>query len=182
MQVVVAIVAYRVAMSDSIVDSVLKIAGFATGLVLGLYGLGLLVPRASQRVALAAFAVGAVVTSWAAFRTPLNGYWFTLVGSGTIEEDDVARVAQDRRNIRRDEELALAEPDDDRRAVADGDDLVGVVGRDDDEREQAAELEQGAADGRLEAVVPHLALDQVRDHLRVGLGDEAMAVALPGRA
>ena len=48
MQVAVAIVAYRLAMSESIVDAVLKIAGFATGLVLGLYGLGLIVPRASQ--------------------------------------------------------------------------------------------------------------------------------------
>jgi len=83
-QVAVAIVAYRLAMSASIVDSVLKIAGFATGLVLGLYGLGLLVPRATQRIALAAFAVGTVVTSWAAFATSLNGYWYTLVGSGTI--------------------------------------------------------------------------------------------------
>ena len=83
-QVAVAIVAYRLAMSESIIDSVLKIAGFATGLVLGLYGLGLLVPRATQRVALAAFAVGTVMTTWVAFATPLNGYWYTLVGSGTI--------------------------------------------------------------------------------------------------
>ena len=79
-----AIVAYRISMSNAIVDAVLKIAGFATGLVLGLYGLGILVPRATQPVALAAFAVGAVVTSWTAFATPLNGYWYTLVGSGTI--------------------------------------------------------------------------------------------------
>ncbi len=83
-QVAVAIVAYRLAMNQSIIDSVLSIAGFATGLVLGLYGLGLLVPRATQPTALVAFAVGTVVTSWAAFATQLNGYWYTLVGSGTI--------------------------------------------------------------------------------------------------
>lgn len=83
-QVAVAIGAYRLAISSTIVDAVLSIAGFATGLVLGLYGLGLVVPRASQSVALAAFAVGAVVTTYAAFWTPLNGYWYTLVGSGTI--------------------------------------------------------------------------------------------------
>ena len=35
------------------------------------------------------------------------------------EEDDVARVAEDRRDVRGDEELAVAEADDDRRAVAD---------------------------------------------------------------
>ncbi len=83
-QTAVAIGAYRLAMSDSIVNSVLKIAGFAIGLVLGLYGLGLLVPRATQSMALAAFAVGATVTIYAAFGTALNGYWYTLVGSGTI--------------------------------------------------------------------------------------------------
>jgi SSS family transporter len=83
-QVVVAIYAYRMAMDTSIIDSVLKIAGFATGLVLGLYGLGLIVPKATQSIALAAFAVGTIVTSWAAFATPLNGYWYTLIGSGTI--------------------------------------------------------------------------------------------------
>ncbi len=83
-QVVVAIVAYRLALGTSIIDSVLKIAGFATGLVLGLYGLGLIVPKATQPIALAAFAVGAVVTSCVAFGTSLNGYWYTLVGSGTI--------------------------------------------------------------------------------------------------
>jgi SSS family transporter len=80
----VAIVAYRIAIQEAIVDAVLKIAGFAIGLLLGLYGLGLISPRTSERVALAAFAVGTVVTCWVAFKTPINGYWYTLVGSGTI--------------------------------------------------------------------------------------------------
>ena len=38
--------------------------------------------------------------------------------------------------------------------------------------------QQRAADGVLEAVVLHLALDQVRDDLGVGLGDERVALAL----
>jgi Na+/proline symporter len=80
----VAIGAYWVTMEKAIVDSVLAIAGFAIGLLLGLYGLGLIAPWASQRVALVAFAVGTAVTSYAAFGTSLSGYWYTLVGSGTI--------------------------------------------------------------------------------------------------
>jgi Na+/proline symporter len=83
-QCAVAIVAYQMTMQEAVVDQVLKIAGFAIGLLLGLYGLGLLASRTSQGAALAAFAVGTVVTTWVAFATPINGYWYTLVGSGTI--------------------------------------------------------------------------------------------------
>jgi Na+/proline symporter len=82
----VAIGAYRLSLQEheAIVNAVLKIAGFAIGLLLGLYGLGLMWPKTSERVALVAFVVGACVTSWVAFGTSINGYWYTLVGSGTI--------------------------------------------------------------------------------------------------
>ena len=94
------------------------------------------------------------------------------------EEHDVARVAEDRRDVRRDEELAVAEADHDRRAVADGDDLLRIVGRDQHQREQAAHQQQRPPHGVLEAVVLHLALDEVRDDLGVGLGDELVALLL----
>ena len=94
------------------------------------------------------------------------------------EEHDVAGVAEDRRDVRGDEELAVAEADDDRRAVADGDDLLRIVGRDQHQREQAAHQQQRAAHRVLEAVVLHLALDQVRDDLGVGLGDELVPLLL----
>ena len=93
-------------------------------------------------------------------------------------EDDVARVRENRGDVGRDEELVLAESDDDRRAVANGDDLVGVVGGDEHQREQAAHVEQRAPDGVLEAVTLRLALDQVRDDLGVGLGDERVPLFL----
>jgi SSS family transporter len=82
----VAVGAYAIALEKdrAIVDAVLTIAGFAIGLLLGLYGLGLIVPRASQRVALAAFGIGTAVTCYTAFGTDLNGFWYTLIGSGTI--------------------------------------------------------------------------------------------------
>jgi Na+/proline symporter len=83
-QAVVAIAAYQRGMDKAIVLSVLEIAGFTTGLLLGLFGLGLIAPRTSEPAAITAFAAGVVVTCWAAFATPLNGLWYTLVGSVTI--------------------------------------------------------------------------------------------------
>ena len=93
-------------------------------------------------------------------------------------EDDVAGVREDRRDVRRDEELVLAKPDDDRRAVADGDDLVRIVRGDQHQREEPAHVEQRAADGVLEPVPLRFALDEVRDDLRVGLGDERVPFEL----
>ena len=94
------------------------------------------------------------------------------------QEDDVAGVAQDGGNVGGDEELAVAEADDNRRTVADGDDLLGIVGRDQHEREKTAHQQQRSPHRVLEAVVLHLALDEVRDDLGVGLGDERVALAL----
>ena len=68
------------------------------------------------------------------------------------EEHDVARVAQDGGNVGGDEELVLAQADDDRRPVAHGDDLFGVLDRDEDDREHAAHQLQRAPHGVLEAV------------------------------
>jgi SSS family transporter len=82
-QAAVAIVAYEFDLVGAVVDSVLKIAGFSTGLILGLFFLSLIV-RASETAALTAFAVGTVVTGYVAFFTPLHWLWYTLVGSGTI--------------------------------------------------------------------------------------------------
>ncbi len=83
-QAAVAIVAYKFDLNESTVNSVLGIAGFSTGLILGLYFLGLIVPNASEPVALAAFTVGTAVTCFAVFGTSLHWLWYTLVGSGTI--------------------------------------------------------------------------------------------------
>ena len=74
--------------------------------------------------------------------------------------------------------LVLAEADDDRRPVAHGHDLVRIVGRDQHEREQAAQVQQRPPHRVLEPVVLHLAFDEVRDDLGVGLGDEAVALLL----
>jgi Na+/pantothenate symporter len=90
-QAAVAIAAYAFDATNAIINSVLSIAGFSTGLILGLYFLGLIAPKTSERVALAAFSVGTIVTFGAAFGTqlglfekPLHWLWYSLVASGTI--------------------------------------------------------------------------------------------------
>ncbi len=83
----VAITAYelgRLGLKMTIVDTVLSIAGFAIGLLLGLYALGLISRRVSERTALIAFIVGVVVTCGVVFGTPISGWWYTLVGSSVI--------------------------------------------------------------------------------------------------
>jgi len=80
----VAIAAYKMGVERAIVDIVLAIAGFSIGLLLGLYGLGLIAPRTPETVALIAFAAGALATFSVAKWTHVNSYWYTLVGSSTI--------------------------------------------------------------------------------------------------
>ena len=91
------------------------------------------------------------------------------------QKHDVARVRKDGGDVGGDEELTVAETDDDRRAVPDRDDLVRVVGGNEHQREQPAHVEERAPHGVLEAVILHLALDEVRDDLGIGLRDEPMA-------
>ena len=57
------------------------------------------------------------------------------------------------------------------RAVADGDDRAGIVMRDHDEREEAAQAGERPRTAASQPVVAELEADEVGDHLRVGLGD-----------
>jgi SSS family solute:Na+ symporter len=64
-----------------VVASVLGIAAFTTGIVLGLFFLGMLPRRVSQRAALAGFAAGLAGMTWIFFATPLAWTWYALAGS-----------------------------------------------------------------------------------------------------
>ena len=94
------------------------------------------------------------------------------------EKHHVACVAQNRGDVRRDEKLLVAEADDDRRAIADRDDLLGVFDRHEHDREHAAHQFQCAADRLLQPVVAHLALHQVGDDLGVRFRLELVALRL----
>lgn len=78
-QAAVAICAYRWG-TERVIDQVLAIAGFAAGLLLGLYFLGLLVGRAESWQANVALVVGCVTTSlFLAYG--YNHLWLPMVGS-----------------------------------------------------------------------------------------------------
>lgn len=65
----------------SIVSSVLGIAAFTTGIVLGLFFLGMFTHRVGQRAALAGFVLGLAAMTWIFFATSLAWPWYALVGS-----------------------------------------------------------------------------------------------------
>ncbi len=67
--------------NESIVSNVLKISGFAAGPVLGLYLLGVFMPRVAQTQALLGFVVGVGVLSLVAYLTPLYWAWYALTGA-----------------------------------------------------------------------------------------------------
>ena len=81
------------------------------------------------------------------------------------------RLGEERGEVRGEEVLALAEPDDERRLAADADEQVGLVVVDHDEGEVALEPRVDGAH-RLDEVAVVVGLEQVRDHLGVGLGGE----------
>ena len=95
----------------------------------------------------------------------------------------VARVVQNARDIGRDKRLALAHADDHRRPGARGDNLVRLGRRQNPQRERAGQPLHRHAHGLFQAkrrtrrfgVLLHL-FDQVRNDLRVGLGDELVAL------
>jgi SSS family transporter len=66
---------------STVVESVLGIAAFTTGIVLGVFFLGMLTERVGQRAALAALLVGFAAMSAIYFATPLAWPWYALVGS-----------------------------------------------------------------------------------------------------
>ncbi|HBL25473.1 MAG TPA: transporter [Acidobacteria bacterium] len=68
--------------TSSVVASVLGIAAFTSGIVLGVFFLGMLSPqRVDQRAALAGLGTGLAGMTWIYFATPLAWPWYALVGS-----------------------------------------------------------------------------------------------------
>ena len=96
-----------------------------------------------------------------------------------LDRDDLAVVGElhapglgeERRQVRGEEVLTVAEPDDHRRLMTHADEMVRVVVVDDDDREVTFELRVGGAHRRDEVALVGV-LEQVRDHFGVGLGAE----------
>ncbi len=65
----------------SVVGSILGVASFTAGSVLGVFFLGIFTRRVDQRAALTGLLVGLAGMTWVFFRTPLAWPWYALVGS-----------------------------------------------------------------------------------------------------
>ncbi len=63
------------------VSAVLGVAAFTTGIILGVFFLGMYAPRVGQRAALCGLVVGLAGMTWVFFATPLAWPWYALVGS-----------------------------------------------------------------------------------------------------
>jgi solute:Na+ symporter, SSS family len=70
-------------LQDNVVNNALAIASFTTGIILGLFLLGILTTRVGQSAALVGLLGGVAAVSYAKFGTPLAWPWFALVGSAT---------------------------------------------------------------------------------------------------
>jgi solute:Na+ symporter, SSS family len=71
-------------LEDNVVNNALAIAGLVSGILLGLFLLGILTRRVGQTAALAGVLAGIAAVLYAKFRTPLAFPWFALVGSSTV--------------------------------------------------------------------------------------------------
>ncbi len=80
-QIGIALVSHQLGAVESTVMSVLKITGFATGPILGLYLLAVLARRVEQRAALVGFGAGLTLISIVALGTDLYWPWYAAVGA-----------------------------------------------------------------------------------------------------
>lgn len=83
LQICIALASQQVGASESTVNKVLAIAGFAMGPVLGLYFLAVFTKRIGQRHALAGFVAGIALLSYIALSTQLYWPWYASVGAVT---------------------------------------------------------------------------------------------------
>jgi SSS family solute:Na+ symporter len=71
-------------LQDSVVNNALAIASFVSGILLGLFLLGILTRRVGQTAALLGVLAGVSTVTFAKFGTSLAWPWFALVGSSTV--------------------------------------------------------------------------------------------------
>jgi solute:Na+ symporter, SSS family len=71
-------------LEDNVVNNALAIAGLVSGILLGLFLLGILTRRVGQAAALAGVIAGIAAVLYAKFGTNLAFPWFALVGSSTV--------------------------------------------------------------------------------------------------
>lgn len=71
-------------LQESVVNNALAIASFVTGIILGIFCLGLAFKRVGPRSALVGMVCGLAAVSYVKFGTATAWPWFALVGSSTV--------------------------------------------------------------------------------------------------
>ncbi|MEM8865719.1 MAG: transporter [Planctomycetota bacterium] len=82
-QIGIALVTYHFALASSVIDAALAVAGFSTGLLLGLYALAIWLGKVNQTVGVSGLLCGLVACCVVAFGLRLSWPWYSLVGSTT---------------------------------------------------------------------------------------------------
>ena len=93
------------------------------------------------------------------------------------EEEHVARVEEDGRNVAGDEVFVIPETHDDRRAGTRGDDFLRIPGGENRQRIDAGKPLDGFAHGVFQRTAIHIFFDEMGDDFGVGFGDELVAFA-----
>lgn len=78
LQILVGLAASR--LSDSVVNNALAIAGFTAGILLGMFGLGVLTRHVGQKGVLGGMAIGMAVLTGVKFGTSIAWPWYALIG------------------------------------------------------------------------------------------------------
>jgi Na+/proline symporter len=81
-QIAVALLA--IGLRSDVLSTVLAIASFVSGILLGVFALGVFTRTTGPRGALAGMAAGLAVVSAVKLFSPLAWPWFALVGAGTV--------------------------------------------------------------------------------------------------
>ena len=73
-----------IGLTDSVINNALAVASFVTGILLGLFLLGILTRRVGSGAALVGLAAGVAAVSAVKFGTTVAWPWYALVGSSTV--------------------------------------------------------------------------------------------------
>ena len=83
LQITIAIVFAMMRVEESIVNEVLAVAGFSSGILVGVFTLGVATRHVGQKSALCGMLAGTAVLCAVKFLTPIAWPWYTLIGAST---------------------------------------------------------------------------------------------------
>ncbi|MFO1000018.1 MAG: hypothetical protein U0936_06765 [Planctomycetaceae bacterium] len=83
LQIVLAIVFVSISLDRLIVDQVLAVAGFSSGILVGVFTLGVTTQRVGQISAMCGMVAGTAILCYVKFFTTIAWPWYTLIGAVT---------------------------------------------------------------------------------------------------